>query len=400
MGTSQKQHAIRRSTRLPLEIPVLVTSLDAGFEFSESCKTTLVNAHGCGMITQRAVPQGMRVRLEIVPAKRHTTAFVADVVSLGGDPETWLLGLELDYPGNFWGIEYAPSDWRVEESPPPAESNPADQEQAPAAGPAPSARRWRLTDISAGSCYLETSAPFPAGTPVLVSIRVADSECLLDGVVRVSHAEFGMGVEFTPRAQDHRVRMEQLISRLLNRREVPRVLIGRKERADKAGSELDPAAAESSEPESPDPLLELIRNGNFVPLEQFQDDLKKQRLGKRREARIEVSLPVLLTGTDVNGRAFQQMVTTCNISRRGAQLKCIERQLRPGDTIFLTCRGRKEEFRVAWAGGSGTPAAGQIGVVTLDLNSSLWDPDLPAATQQALEVASVPDLNSGGKEGN
>jgi hypothetical protein len=396
MGTSQKQPAIRRSTRLPLEIPVLVTSLDAGFEFSEPCKTTLVNAHGCGMITQRAVPQGTRVRLEIVPAKRHTTAQVSDVVSLGGDPETWLLGLELDSPGNFWGIEYAPSDWRIEESPPPAESNPAGQEPAPAAGPAASARRWRLTDISAGSCYLETSAPFPAGTPVLVSIRVANSECLLDGVVRLSHAEFGMGVEFTPRAQDHRVRMEQLISRLLNHREVPRVLIGRKERADKAGLELDPAAAES--PESPDPLLELIRSGSFVPLEQFQDDLKKQRLGKRREARIEVSLPVLLTGTDVNGREFQQMVTTCNISRRGAQLKCIERQVRADDTIFLTCRGRKEEFRVAWAGGSGTPAAGQIGVVALDLNSSLWDSDLPA-TQEVLEVASVPDLNSGGKEG-
>jgi hypothetical protein len=396
MGTAEKQLAIRRSTRLPLEIPLLVTSLDAGFEFSESCKTTLVNAHGCGMITQHAVPQGTRVRLEIVPAKRHTTAFVADVVSLGGDPETWLLGLELDSPGNFWGIEYAPSDWRIEESPPSAESNPADQEPAPAAGPAPSARRWRLTDISAGSCYLEASEPFPAGTPVLVSIRVANSECLLDGVVRVSHAEFGMGVEFTPRAQDHQVRMEQLIGQLLNHREVPRVLIGRKERADKAGLELDPAAAES--PESPDPLLELIRSGSFVPLEQFQDDLKKQRLGKRREARIEVSLPVLLTGTDVNGREFQQMVTTCNISRRGAQLKCIERQVRADDTIFLTCRGRKEEFRVAWAGGSGTPAAGQIGVVALDLNSSLWDSDLPA-TQEVLEVASVPDLNSGGKEG-
>lgn len=399
MGAAEKQHAIRRSTRLPLEIPVLVTSLDAGFEFSESCKTTLVNAHGCGMITQHAVPQGTRVRLEIVPAKRHTTAQVSDVVSLGGDPETWLLGLELDAPGNFWGIEYAPTDWKIEESAPSSESHSADQEQAPAVGPAPSARRWRLTDISAGSCYLEASAPFPVGTPVLVSIRVANSECLLDGVVRVSHAEFGMGVEFTPRAQDHRVRMEQLISRLLTHREVPRVLIGRKERANGAGSELDPAATGSSEPESPDPLLELIRNGNFVPLEQFQDDLKKQRLGKRREARIEVSVPVLITGTDVNGRAFQQMVTTCNISRRGAQLKCIERQLRAGDRVFLTCRGRKEEFRVAWAGGSGTSAAGQIGVVTPDLNTSLWDPDLPA-TEETLEITSDRGLSSAGKEGN
>jgi hypothetical protein len=400
MGTPRKQHAIRRSTRLPLEIPVLVTSLDGALEFSEQCNTTLVNAHGCGIIAQRQLPQGTRVRLEIIPAKRNTTAQVADVVSLGGDPETWLLGLELDDPGNFWGLEYAPSDWRTEESPPQVESSPADQEQAPAARPAPSARRWRLTDISAGSCYLEAFAPYPAGTPVLVSIRVANSECLLDGVVRVSHPEFGMGIEFTPRAQDHRARMEQLIGGLLTHREVPRVLIGRKEHTSGAGFELDPAAAESPELESPDPLLELICSGKAVPLEQFQDDLRKQRLGKRREERIEASLPVLVTGTDAGGHPFQQMVTTCNISRRGAQLKGIERQVRPGDTIFLTYRGRKEEFRVAWAGGSVTPAAGQIGVVTLDRNTSLWDLALPAGAQQPLEVVDARGMDSDGNEGN
>jgi hypothetical protein len=385
MGTSPKQHAIRRSTRLPLEIPVLVTSLDAAFEFSEQCKTTLVNAHGCGMITQRALPQGMRVRLEIVPAKRHTTARVEDVVSLGGNPETWLLGMELEHPGNFWGIEYAPSDWRVEESPP-TESIPAGQEQAPAATSAPSARRLRLTDISARGCYLEASAPFPTDTPVLVSIRVARSECLLDGVIRVSHPGFGMGVEFTPLAQDHRVRMEQLIGRLMSHREVPRVLVGRKERASAAGLELDPAAAESLD--SPDPLLELIRNGNSVPLEHFLSDLKNQRLGKRREARIEVSLPVLLTGSDVNGHPFQEMVTTCNISRSGAQLKGIKHALGQGYTVILTCGDRKEEFRVAWAGGSGTPAAGQIGVVTLGADTSIWDPALQSATEQPQDATS------------
>ena len=116
MGFSEKtQHAIRRSTRLPLEVPVLVTSLDPAQPFSEPCNTTLVNAHGCGLIVPRALAHGMRVRLEIVSTKRHTTARVSEVVPLGGDPETWLIGLELDIPGNFWGIDYAPSDWKVDE---------------------------------------------------------------------------------------------------------------------------------------------------------------------------------------------------------------------------------------------------------------------------------------------
>ena len=62
MGASEKtQHAIRRSTRLPLEVPVLVTSLDAAVPFSEQCNTTLVNAHGCGLIAPRALAHGIQV---------------------------------------------------------------------------------------------------------------------------------------------------------------------------------------------------------------------------------------------------------------------------------------------------------------------------------------------------
>src|ERR1700720_2217130 len=155
MGPSEKtQHAIRRSTRLPLEVPVLVTSLNAAVTFSEQCNTTLVNAHGCGLIVPRALAQGIHVRLEIVSAKRHTTARVAEVVPLGGDPETWLIGLELDSPGNFWGIEYAPTDWRIEESTPVApgprpdhRNKDKDKEPSSSAKPARPGR-WRLTDIS------------------------------------------------------------------------------------------------------------------------------------------------------------------------------------------------------------------------------------------------------------
>jgi len=57
--------------------------------------------------------EGVQVRLEMVSAKRHTTAWVREVVSLTDDPESWLIGLELEVPGNFWGIDYAPTDWKM-----------------------------------------------------------------------------------------------------------------------------------------------------------------------------------------------------------------------------------------------------------------------------------------------
>jgi hypothetical protein len=308
MGLSEKtQHAIRRSTRLPLEVPVLVTSLDPAQPFSEPGNTTLVNAHGCGLILPRALAHGIAVRLEIVSAKRHTTAHVSEVVPLGGDPETWLVGLELDIPGNFWGIDYAPSDWKIDEpkvderkmdeqkkgqqkivdGPSPA-AEPQRLNQGPAAAmPARShlrSHRWRLTDISAGACYLEAAAPFSADTPVLLSIRVLDTEYLLEGVVRVSHAQTGMGIEFT-RAQGHdlRAKVAELIGHLMDSREVPRILVGRKEdrkdgRNHGKHAAANPAPGAVPEAESADPLLELIRAGASLSVEQFQNALRAQRL--------------------------------------------------------------------------------------------------------------------------
>ncbi len=272
MGIAEKQHAIRRSTRLPLEIPLLVTSLDPNFEFSEQCMTTLVNAHGCGVIAPHALPRGIRVRLEMVSAKRYTTAQIAEVVALGDDPPSWLLGLELDVPGNFWGIEYAPSDWKVEQSAPPAEV--AQHAAGKTSAAKPASRRWRLTDISGGACYLETGTPFPEGTPVLLSIRASYSECLLDGVVRICHSQAGMGIEFT-RVEQHG-RVEELIGRLMGNRDVPRIFVGRKEGQQK--EEPRPArTAKTTVSEPPDPLLTLIREGTSLSREQFLNDLRKQR---------------------------------------------------------------------------------------------------------------------------
>src|SRR3984893_11422517 len=384
MGPSEKtQHAIRRSTRLPLEVPVLLTSLNPAVTFSEQCNTTLVNAHGCGLIVPRALAHGIQVQLEIVSAKRHTTARVAEVVPLGGDPETWLVGLELEVPGNFWGIEYAPTDWRIEEIPPPAAEQPRLYHEPSATAKPARSPRWRLTDISAGACYLETAAPFPADTPVVLSIRESNAECLLQGVVRVSHAQTGMGVEFTQaQAHDQRARVAELIGRLVSNHEVPRIFVGRNE-----GGKQDERAAPSrasdaaQNAESPDPLLDLVQSGASLTMEQFLNDLRAQRLGKRRDPRIDLALPVLLTGTDVSGRPLDQRVMTVNISRRGALLDGIHGMLEPGNKISLARLHKKEQFRVTWVGGKDTPAAGQIGVPAVDPNTSFWDEVLEATAQ-------------------
>lgn len=383
MAASEKsQHAIRRSTRLPLEIPVRVSSLSPDFPFSEQCNTTLVNAHGCGLISPRALVHGIPVRIEIVSANRYTRAQVAELVPLGGDPETWLVGLELEIPGNFWGIEYAPSDWKIEDVPA-ATPKSAVPDPAKPAGPA---RRWRLTDISTGACYLESASPFAAGTPVLISVRVLDQEYLLDGVVQATHAHTGMGVTF-PQSEAHRKKAEELIGQLMSNREVPKIFVGRKEGRRKP-HQPNEELGESTGADS-DPLRELVLQGSMLNADQFLHDLRAQRLGKRRDPRIEIALPVLLTGVDVKGRPLDQRVMTVNISRRGALLDGIHGVTSAGDEILLTRGLKKERFRVTRVMDDESGAGTSIGVSAIDPNTTFWDEVLEATSQSGLETASL-----------
>ncbi|MGD0826457.1 MAG: hypothetical protein ABR908_17880, partial [Terriglobales bacterium] len=216
---------------------------------------------------------------------------------------------------------------------------------------------------------------------------------LLDGAVRVSHPQTGMGVEFTGApAHERQARVEELINRLKTNREVPKIFVGRKEErkpARKVESSDQAADATATDELSDDPLLQLIREGPSLSAEQFLNDLHAQRLGKRRDPRIDIALPVLLTGTDVGGRPLDQRVFTVNISRRGALLEGIHGMLRPNDKIVLSRAQHKEDFRVAWVGEDGTPAAGQIGVAAVDPNTSFWSEVLETMVQSRLDTASI-----------
>jgi hypothetical protein len=50
--------------------------------------------------------------LEGLPARRAATARLVNCIPIGEHQKFWLLGLALDEPGNVWGIEMPPEDWR------------------------------------------------------------------------------------------------------------------------------------------------------------------------------------------------------------------------------------------------------------------------------------------------
>jgi hypothetical protein len=103
------QNATRRSTRLRVEIPVEVTSLDRMRPFAEKCVLLVVSAQGCGMRSPRPLQMETPIMLSDLPGGGSVTARVANCLPLGSDG--FLIGAALYTHGNVWGIADPPEDW-------------------------------------------------------------------------------------------------------------------------------------------------------------------------------------------------------------------------------------------------------------------------------------------------
>jgi len=100
-------------------------------------------------------------------------------------------------------------------------------------------------------------------------------------------------------------------------------------------------------------------------------------MGKRREPRKDVKVPVRIFGTDSSGQIFSEKVFTTNVSRHGAELVEVQAQIKKDEIIGLTYGATKCHFKVMWSGPPGTPKAGHIGLLNLSPEKSLWDFPLP-----------------------
>ena len=103
-------------------------------------------------------------------------------------------------------------------------------------------------------------------------------------------------------------------------------------------------------------------------------------MGKRREPRKEIVVPVRIFGTDSSGQIFSEKVNTVNVSRHGVELNGLKALIKEQEIIGLTYGPTKVHFRVQWMGTPGTPKAGHVGLLNLAPEKTLWDFPLPTAT--------------------
>ena len=106
----------RRSTRLRVEIPVSVISLDRARPFGDRCIVLVVSPQGCGFRSSEAIELETPIMLSGLPGGGSATARVASCIPLGSDGKYFLLGAALYMHGNVWGIANPPEDWKDAES--------------------------------------------------------------------------------------------------------------------------------------------------------------------------------------------------------------------------------------------------------------------------------------------
>jgi len=111
----------RRSTRIRVEIPVSVISLDRQRPFGDRCTLLVVSAQGCGFRSSEPLQLETPILLSGLPGGGSVTARVANCLPLGNDGKFYLIGAALYTHGNIWGIADPPADWNLIEpgAPPP-----------------------------------------------------------------------------------------------------------------------------------------------------------------------------------------------------------------------------------------------------------------------------------------
>lgn len=133
----------------------------------------------------------------------------------------------------------------------------------------------KLTDLSLGGCYVETESPFPERSGIVLGLKAEDMEVQAEGLVRVMHPEFGMGIEFASGTEEQREKVGTFIGFLTSRPgTLPKLLIT--PRALAAGNEADYRGSQvSDEPE--DLLLTLLNRADSLSQEEFLHELRQQR---------------------------------------------------------------------------------------------------------------------------
>ena len=93
----------------------------------------------------------------------------------------------------------------------------------------------------------------------------------------------------------------------------------------------------------------------------------KQAIGKRRQKRMKMVLPVRVWARDAANKPVLELAHTLDITPNGARLGAVRHQLKAGDKLMLQYHQRKIQFRVIWICPMEGTSEYQVGVEALSI---------------------------------
>ena len=138
----------RRTSRIALRIPVILSPLDSGESKEFNGWTLVINQNGARLECQHGFEEGQEVEVKVLSTGKSARGKVVWSASQPDSSGTVELGVEVYQAQNLWGVGFPPDDWEAEKAlrernvaehagameqaeSGPAESGPAHEEKAP-----------------------------------------------------------------------------------------------------------------------------------------------------------------------------------------------------------------------------------------------------------------------------
>ncbi len=241
----------RRNARIPVQIPVVLVFQDG----KQKAVTSDFSEGGLAVLLERqAKPAGPLKVMFTLPGAEQPLECAAEVAWQNAGRQTGIRFTEVSAEAR-----HAIKQWLAQQLPDFDGDDP----------PVP----CKLTDLSLGGCYMEVDVPFPVRSRVVLTMKVPGAELQAEGLVRVAHAEMGMGVEFIRKTEDQERHVEAFIQTLVNSGETAPEMVVEPEGLEPFDSQVVQQSAVAGD----DPLLGLFRSKADLSPEEFQAELLKQR---------------------------------------------------------------------------------------------------------------------------
>jgi len=250
----------RRTHRVPVQVPV---QLKAGGDKPMEGILLDLSCEGLDVLMPHAIPPATAIHVNFtLPGTGIVVDAGGEVAWANANGETGVRFLELADEAR-----QKMQEWLANNIP----ELPASEPEEAVAG--------RLTDLSLGACYVETGAPFPEQSGVTLRLKAEEVEAEAEGIVRVMHPEFGMGIEFARKTMEDSAQVANFIGFL-------RACPGTAPELSVQPRDLIAATTGASDQddllffaEMDDPLLDLLHGHEQLSQEQFLKELHGQRAG-------------------------------------------------------------------------------------------------------------------------